>query len=139
LIYIKSGGRQLRHTLGMSEGGFLGWLVVCAIVAVAAYVIARRRRAARILGTRVLIGEAMARKGITPADAAAAGPDSEVFAASRRCASCAVDPQCRAVLSQGAGDVPAECPNRGFFARIAAHKRSQEMDPPPSSSTNTIA
>jgi len=114
----------------MPELVFPGFVIVCAVVAVVVYAIARRRRAARIMATPVLIGEAMERRGITPADVAAAGPDSDVFAASRHCASCVVDAKCRAMLSKGAGDVPAECPNRGFFDRVAAHKQSVTTDPP---------
>lgn len=77
----------------------------------------------RITRTGVLIGEAMKRRGITPADAEVAGLEPEVFAAQQRCATCAADPVCRVWLSGvGEGDFPEQCPNRSFFVQVAQHK-----------------
>jgi hypothetical protein len=99
----------------------LAILVTALLLAIVALM--RRRRAARIRGTRVLIGEAMMRRGITPADAEAAGLEPEVAFAGKRCAVCAADATCRVVLSEsGRADVPDVCPNRDLFDRIAQHK-----------------
>jgi hypothetical protein len=95
-----------------------GAVVTAAVLALVCW-----RRATRIQDTAVLIGEAMQRRGITPADAAAAGLEPEVFAARRRCAACTDDPACRALLSTLApARLPEACPNRDFFDRVAAHK-----------------
>jgi len=109
----------------------LGLALACALLAVAVAAIKRRRREVRILATPVLVGEAMMRKGITPADAAAAGREAEVFSAVARCAACTSDAECRAALIEGASeDLPAQCPNREFFAHVAAHKDSLRTEPP---------
>ncbi len=98
--------------------------VVALVVAVVALL--RWRQAVRIMRTRVLIGEAMKRRGITPADAEAAGLEPEVLVAGQRCAVCSADPECRVLLSElGSNDVPDACPNRAFFDRVAQHKAVQ--------------
>ena len=103
-----------------------------ALLAVAVWAIAQQRRKKRVMGTQVLIGEAMLRRNISPADAAAAGLEPEVFAAVRKCTNCGSDTECRILLANaGTPDLPRECPNRGFFYRVAAHKESLEADPPP--------
>jgi len=103
-------------------------LLTLAIAAMAAYQMIRRRRTARIMQTQLLIGEAMMRRGITPAHAEAAGRGNEVFGAARQCAVCAVDGECREQLSAvPKGDLPGECPNRGIFDEIAAHKASIQV------------
>jgi Family of unknown function (DUF6455) len=100
---------------------YLSIAVTALLVAIVALM--RWRRAARIMGTRVLIGEAMMRRGITPADAEAAGLEPEIVLAGKRCAVCAADAACRVVLSEsGRADVPDVCPNRNIFDRIAQHK-----------------
>ena len=48
-------------------------LLMAIALLLAVYAVARRHRVARIQGTPVLIGEAMKRRGITPADVGAAG------------------------------------------------------------------
>lgn len=94
-----------------------------AALLVASYALLRWRRAIRILGTRVLIREAMKRRGITPVDAEAAGLDAELLAAEARCGGCTADLACRVMLSEpGRGELPATCPNRHFFERIEQHK-----------------
>jgi hypothetical protein len=106
------------------ETFYLSIAVTALLVAIVALM--RWRRAARIMSTKVLIGEAMKRRGITPADAEAAGLEAEVLAAGKRCASCAEDGACRVLLSElGQGDVPGSCPNRDLFDRVAQHKAVQ--------------
>lgn len=80
------------------------------------------RRTARILETRLLIGEAMQRRGVTPADAEAAGLEGEMYAARERCANCISESACRVLLAAPKADVPATCPNRGFFDILAQEK-----------------
>lgn len=106
----------------------LGAVVVAAVCV---YLIVWRCRVARIRGTKVLIGEAMIRRGITPADAEAAGRGTEIFNAAQRCAVCAMDSICRDTLSAIARkDLPGECPNRALFDDIAAHKASIKAPDP---------
>lgn len=81
------------------------------------------RRRLRIMGTTRPIGEAMRHRGITPADAEAAGLDCETAVAARRCASCSAQRECRANLSRvWSTGVPRDCANRMFFDCIAADK-----------------
>jgi hypothetical protein len=92
------------------------------------FFIHRHHLGERIRRTRILAGEAMRRRGITPADAAAAGVEHQVFAAVRRCETCGVDAQCRESLGASAsGAPPAACPNSAFFDDVAAHKAAQEF------------
>jgi hypothetical protein len=112
---------------GMSGPALFATFVASAAVAVAGFALVRWRRAARIMGTRILIGEAMRRRGITPADAAAAGLEAEVFAAGGRCAQCAADPACRRWLGDFGGTLPTGCPNRDLLDRIAARKASSQV------------
>jgi hypothetical protein len=103
------------------EPFYLAIAVTALLVAIVALM--RWRRAVRLMGTRVLIGEAMKRRGITPADAEAAGLEPETLLAGRRCATCASDSACRVLLSElGQGDVPGACPNREFFDRVSEYK-----------------
>lgn len=86
----------------------------------------RLRRSARMGGRGILIGEAMRRRRITPADAAAAGRETDMLRARERCAGCADEDACRAALTGSArADVPAGCPNRAFFAEVASHRDAQ--------------
>jgi len=115
----------------MDASELLVLVLACALAAVAWSAIRQRRRDIRILSTPVLIGEAMMHEAITPADAAAAGREAEVFTAVARCAACASDSECRAALMGGASnELPEHCPNREFFAHVAAHKDSLRSEPP---------
>lgn len=112
---------MLQPTMGSLDTFYL--TVAVAALLVAGYALLRWRRAIRIMGTPVLIGEALKRRGITPADAEAAGLDAELLAAEARCAGCTADLACRVMLSEpGRGSLPATCPNRHFFDRIEQHK-----------------
>ena len=98
-------------------------LVAIAVVA-AIWMLASRRR--RLAGTQVLIGEAMKRLGITPADAEAAGLEPALLAATQRCAGCTDTAQCRSRLGAFTGPpIPDQCPSHTLFAHIAAHKAAQ--------------
>ena len=102
-------------------------LAIIAIVA-AFWLLERRRR--RLAGTQVLIGEAMKRLGITPADAEAAGLEPALLAATQRCAGCTDTAQCRSRLGALTGPpIPDQCPSHTLFAHIAAHKASQPRPP----------
>lgn len=85
------------------------------------------RRTARILETRLLIGEAMIRRGLTPADAEATGLESEMYAARERCANCLSESACRVLLATPKADVPASCPNRSFFDELAQEKAARSV------------
>jgi hypothetical protein len=88
----------------------------------------RHHRAGRIQRTKILAGEAMRRRGITPADAAAAGVEHQVFAAVRRCETCGVDAQCRESMGRSSSGAPPDtCPNSAFFDDVAAHKAARDM------------
>jgi len=88
----------------------------------------RHHRMQRLRRTKILAGEAMQRRGITPADAAAAGVEHQVFAAVRRCETCGIDAQCRESMgASGSGLPPAACPNSAFFDDVAAHKAARDL------------
>jgi hypothetical protein len=107
----------------MQDAEIAAYLVALASLAVAAFALVRWRRAVRIMGTRILIGEAMRRRGITPADAQTVGLEAEVLAAQGRCANCRMDTSCRMWLADaGAGGLPDGCPNRDFFERVEVGK-----------------
>ncbi len=90
----------------------------------------RHHRLERVRRTKVLVGEAMRRRGITPADAADAGVEHEVFAAVRRCEACSVDAKCRESMGGSvSGEPPAACPNSAFFDDVAAFKAAKEKAP----------
>ena len=102
--------------------------LVAVLVAVLAY--AGWRRARRIAGTRVLVGEAMRSYGITPADAEAAGLEAGILVARQRCADCAAQPSCRLLLAELNGArLPQSCPNRDFFDRVASHRKANREPP----------
>lgn len=127
------------HPSRMDTQEFAYFALAVVALLVAAVALLRWRRAARIMGTRVLIGEAMKRRGISPADAEAAGLEAEVLVAGSRCATCASDHACRVVLSElGKGDVPGNCPNRDFFDRVSQHKAvlSASTRPAPATARN---
>ncbi len=112
---------MLRSSMGAWDSIYL--TVALAALLVAGYALLRWRRAIRIMGTPVLIAEAMKRRGITPGDAEAAGLDADLLAAEARCAGCTAHLACRVMLSEpGSGSLPATCPNRNFFERIEQHK-----------------
>jgi hypothetical protein len=107
----------------------LGTLILLLMLGgVIFFFVHRHHRLERIRRTKILVGEAMRRRGITPADAAAAGVEHEVFAAVRRCETCKVDAKCRESMAASAsGQPPEECPNSAFFDDVAAHKAAREM------------
>jgi len=107
----------------MAPWDVLSLSIVVTALLVAVVALMRWRRATRIMGTSVLIGEAMKRCGITAADAEAAGLEAEALVAGQRCTACASDRVCRVVLCElGRADLPGSCPNRAFFDRVVAHK-----------------
>lgn len=67
----------------MPAAELLAYLVAAAALAVAAFALLRWRGAVHVLSIRVLIGEATRRRGVTPADAQAAGLEAEVLAAQK--------------------------------------------------------
>lgn len=100
------------------------WMVAVTGAALAAVAIHRayvvRRDAAH---AQNLVGLAMRRVGITPADAAAAGLEQELLQARQRCAGCAVSGSCRRRLgSLSPLGLPAECVNAALFARVAQER-----------------
>ena len=99
-------------------------LAVAAVSALVAAIAALHavRRTRRILDTKLLIGEAMRRRGVTPADAEAAGLEADMYVARERCADCRSEAACRVVLATPKQDVPSACPNQAFFAQLAAEK-----------------
>lgn len=72
----------------------------------------------------VLIGEAMARYGLTPRDAESAGLERAVVAAGERCRSCEVGSECRDWLaSELVLHAAPRCPNAGLFEEIQALRK----------------
>lgn len=105
----------------------LGTLLLLAVFGGAIfYFVHRRHRLERVRRTRILAGEAMRRRGITPADAEAAGREHEVFAAVRNCAACRIEDQCREALAGSTSATPPDgCPNSAFFDDVATHKAAR--------------
>lgn len=78
---------------------------------------------------RVLIGAAMESYGITPADAAAAGLESDVYKASQRCADCPSTGPCRNWLVFGQKKrLEQNCPNLELFRAVRSHKKSRDTE-----------
>jgi hypothetical protein len=108
-------------------GSYLYIAIAVAAAGFSAAALLRWGLATRIRGTKLLIGEAMRRRGITVADAKASGLAGGMRIAVKRCRACTSDAECRAVLSRfGRHDLLAICPNRNFFERIAEHKRAAD-------------
>ena len=83
----------------------------------------------------VLIGEAMARLGLTPADAESAGLDRAVMKAGESCRGCGVAGECRDWLASSLREGPGDrCPNAMLFNEIRARRRPEA--PPPVSHRN---
>jgi hypothetical protein len=94
-----------------------------AVLVLGGAALLRWYRSARIRGLGALIGEAMRRRGITPADAEAAGLANEMTAAVQRCGACTSAAGCRVAMSRfGRWNLPEVCPNRQFLDRVADHK-----------------
>jgi hypothetical protein len=126
LIKINLASRTSGIFASMEHLSLIGFLAAAGLIALTSFLIARRRRFKRVMDTPVLLGEVMTRLGVTPADAAAAGREREIFIAADRCAACAAEPTCRAMLANSAGaELPAACPNHAFLEEIVAHKASQ--------------
>ena len=113
----------------MATPELLGTLLLLTVLGGALFFfLHRHHRMQRLRRTKILAGEAMQRRGITPADAAAAGVEHQVFAAVRRCETCGIDAQCRENMgASGSGLPPAACPNSAFFDDVAAHKAARDL------------
>jgi hypothetical protein len=100
-------------------------LVLAAVVVVVVIVWSWRRRVrrAQLAATPVLIGAAMAKRGISPADAEAAGREAELVQAVQLCAQCIDQEGCRSWLMSGDGRrSPPYCPNAALMDGIAHAK-----------------
>jgi len=113
----------------MATPEILGTLLLLTVLGGALFFfLHRHHRMQRLRRTKILAGEAMQRRGITPADAAAAGVEHQVFAAVRRCETCGIDAQCRENMgASGSGLPPAACPHSAFFDDVAAHKAARDL------------
>jgi len=79
----------------------------------------------------VLIGEAMARLGLTPRDAESAGLEGAVLAAGERCRTCDEASVCRDWLAEGlVATREPRCPNQALFERIRAQRVPEPPRPP---------
>ena len=94
-----------------------------------------RYRRSVLAHTPLLIGEAMAKRGVFPADAEAAGVESGIAAAVARCEACSATEQCRDWIAGGRRRGNAGfCPNAALFDELEAKKaaalREQAVRPP---------
>jgi hypothetical protein len=104
------------------------WISAAIVVAIASAIVAgearriwKRRTAA--LQADVLIGCALERVGITPADVALAGHDSDLRRATGRCRDCRLAPDCRSRLARLVPrPLPKACPNAGLFDQVRQHR-----------------
>lgn len=109
---------------------FLLSAILIAALAATAWRAHRRRRRAILERTPLLIGEAMAKRGVYPADAEAAGLESEVAVAVRRCETCANTGQCRDWIAGGPRRGNSDfCPNAALFDEIEARRRAEAERP----------
>lgn len=116
----------------------LSFFLVVALLALGGggiWLLRYRYRRAVLAHTPLLIGEAMAKRGVFPADAEAAGMESEVAAAVARCEACAATEQCRDWIAGGRRRGNAGfCPNAAMFDALdekkAAALREQAERPP---------
>jgi len=104
----------------------LSTFLIVALLALAiggVWLLRFRHRRAVLAHVPLLIGEAMAKRGVYPADAESAGMESEVAAAVQRCEACAATEQCRDWIAGGRrrGN-QAFCPNAVLFDEIEAGK-----------------
>jgi len=101
--------------VAIASAGLLLWLA------------ARTRRRNAIVRSAVLIGSAMDRHGITPADAEAAGLADGLFAAAKRCAECPSAGPCRAWLLASRGKpFASHCPNLEMFQSIQRYRETTQ-------------
>ena len=104
----------------------LSTFLIVALLALAAggvWLLRFRHRRAVLAHVPLLIGEAMAKRGVYPADAETAGMESEVAAAVQRCEACAATEQCRDWIAGGRhrGN-QAFCPNAALFDELEERK-----------------
>ena len=113
----------------MSEqitGGQIAAGIITLVLVVGFYVL---RRVWIMKQHKVLVGAAMDSYGITPADAAAAGLEEEVYKASARCNACRSIGPCRSWLAFGLKKrLEQNCPNLQLFRAVRLHKKSRESN-----------
>lgn len=101
-------------------------LMIALLLAIAAggiWLLRYRYRRAVLAHTPLLIGEAMAKRGVFPAAAEAAGMESEVAAAVARCEACSATEQCRDWIAGGRRRGNSGfCPNAALFDALEAKK-----------------
>lgn len=104
----------------------LSTFLLVALLALAAggiWLLRFRYRRAILAHVPLLIGEAMAKRGVYPADAESAGMESEVAAAVARCEACNATEQCRDWIAGGRSrGNRAFCPNAALFDRLETAK-----------------
>jgi len=86
-------------------------------------------RTARLRRQPVLFGEAMNLYGVVPRDAGDAGLDARLWAAARRCPTCAKSGACHRWIAGWRRDrLDAECPNAGFLGELARRRTVMAAD-----------
>lgn len=98
-------------------------LIAVLLVIVAIWSWRRAVRRARLAATPVLVGAAMAKRGISPANAETAGREGDLGKAVQLCAQCIDQQGCRTWLMSGDGRrSPPYCPNAALLDDIATVK-----------------
>lgn len=102
------------------------WLAAAAVPLAAGVAYRFRVRRRDVQGAPNLVGCAMDRLGITPADAEAAGMEGALLQARERCANCTVRAECRAGLAALLPrPLPSACVNAALFERIAREREGR--------------
>lgn len=108
---------------------WLGLGAVVATVGLALWLSSRQRaqRRAVLSATPLLIGEAMNKRGVCPADAEAAGLEGDLAQAVALCADCPHTEGCRDWLADGDGQrSPSYCANAPMLDRVAAARAAAQ-------------
>lgn len=104
-------------------------IALFALVAGGLWLLRFRYRRAILAHVPLLIGEAMAKRGVYPADAEAAGMESEVAAAVKRCEACSATEQCRDWIAGGRRRGNGLfCPNAALFDELDARKSTARRE-----------
>lgn len=98
-------------------------VALLALAAAGAWLLRFRYRRAILAHVPLLVGEAMAKRGVYPADSESAGMEGEIAAAVQRCETCAATERCRDWIAGGRrrGN-RAFCPNAALFDELESRK-----------------
>lgn len=119
-MYASASRQQPARKVNMEMTTWFVAAVAVAAGATGAHQVVARQRNARHESN--LIGPAMRRFGVTPADAEAVGLEPALQQAQKRCGTCLLQQECRSRLGGLRRGLPEGCPNAGLFTQIARER-----------------